>query len=107
MGNSNTININWIGATPAGILDMSQQQAQAIKEIVTFYVTRYPNIKVLGHNQICTKACPVFNVKKYCELIGITNNNIYQLTEVSRNLNTEFGTNHKSVANITDLKHYS
>jgi N-acetylmuramoyl-L-alanine amidase len=107
VGNSNTININWIGATPAGILDMSQQQAQAIKEIVTFYVTRYPNIKVLGHNQICTKACPVFNVKKYCELIGITNNNIYQLTEVSRNLNTEFGTNHKSVANITDLKHYS
>ena len=106
VGNSNTININWIGGL-GGNFVISQQQAQAIKEIVTFYVTRYPNIKVLGHNQICDKSCPIFDARKYCNLIGIGPDNIYQSVEVPRNLTTDFGTNHKSVANITDLKFYS
>jgi hypothetical protein len=107
VGNDNTININWIGATPAGIFNITQQQAQSLQDLVKFYVTRYPGIKVLGHNQICNKSCPVFNVIGYCNSIGIGSDNIYQLVEVSRNLDTEFGTDHESLANITDLKHYS
>ena len=61
---------------------MTKEQANALNELVKFYVIRYPNIKILGHNQIYFdpvkkgKTCPWLDVPTYCRELGINSNNI-------------------------------
>ena len=75
ISNSNTINISWIGGRYS--MNITASQINAIEELIKLYVRRYPNIKVLGHNQISAKQCPWFDVRKYCKLIGIPSKNIF------------------------------
>mgnify|MGYP001240900416 CR=1 FL=1 len=79
IGNHNTINLNWIGGS---VFDLTKQQANSLNELVKFYVLRYPEIKILGHNQIYfsdtkgAKTCPWLDVPTYCRELGINENNI-------------------------------
>jgi hypothetical protein len=74
IGNSNTINISWIGGSAE--MDMTKEQALAYNKVLKAYVKKYPNIKIMGHNQLKAKACPRWNVPKHLELIGIPEKNI-------------------------------
>ena len=73
--NANSVNISWLGgASTSNLSDggdaMTKQQATALKQIIKAYCDVYPNIKVLGHNQVKTKACPRFYVPDYMRLLG-------------------------------------
>ena len=75
--NGNTINIAWIGGKHS--MNITAPQINAIEELIKFYVSRYPNIKVLGHNQISAKQCPWWDVRAYAKNIGIKTENIFPL----------------------------
>ena len=106
IGNYNTININWIGGL---VFDMTKPQANALNELIKFYVVRYPEIKVLGHNQIYNhpqngrKDCPWIDVPTYCKKLGIPDNNIEISIPSGTNLSI-YKTNSINVANLTNLK---
>ena len=97
IGNDNTINISWIGGLAS--FDMTKNQANALNELVKFYQTRYPQIQIVGHNQITAKDCPLFTIPSYCKQLGIPDDNIYFKNHSGVNLN-KFGTNHIKVATI-------
>jgi hypothetical protein len=53
------------------------EQKASLNALVSFYKGWHPNIKVIGHRDIGTKACPSFDAKKeysdievYSELFG-------------------------------------
>jgi len=71
--NGNSINISWIGGHAE--MDMTKEQALAYNKVIKAYVKKYPNIKILGHNQLKAKACPRWNVPKHLELIGVPEKN--------------------------------
>ncbi len=79
IGNYNTMNLNWIGGLS---FDMTKEQANSLNELVKFYAIRYPEIKILGHNQIYNhptkgrKSCPWLDVPTYCKELGINTDNI-------------------------------
>ena len=75
--NSNTLNIAWIGGKTS--LNITSPQINSIEELIKFYIQRYPNIKVLGHNQISAKNCPRWDVREYAKHIGIKNENIFPI----------------------------
>lgn len=54
----------------------TQSQFDSLEAYVKVMVYRYPNIKVVGHNQLSNKACPSFFVPKFLRLIGIPEKNI-------------------------------
>jgi len=51
-------------------------QKETLSIYVKFMIKRYPNIKVVGHNQLGNKACPSFNVPKWLREIGIDEKHI-------------------------------
>jgi len=54
-----------------------QEQYDAMEAYVKYTLWRYPQIKIAGHNQLSDKACPSFDVAKFCRMIGIPERNIY------------------------------
>jgi hypothetical protein len=52
-------------------------QKLALGNYIRQFVAAHPNIKVAGHYDFATKACPSFNVQLFCKEIGINENNIY------------------------------
>ena len=70
-------------------------------ELVKFYQTRYPNIQIVGHNQIAAKECPWFDVRKYCVELGIPSSNIDQRIPSGMDLSKEQFNNYKKVAKLT------
>ena len=116
--NANTINITWIGGSKAAGLDMTRQQAAAYKVLIEGYVKKYPDIKIVGHNQFRGKECPWFWVPDYLKLLsnrfnegdgyGIKPKNIYPATNpMDWGMSTHkepFIQNAKDVFNITPLK---
>lgn len=52
-------------------------QLDTMEVYVRYMIKRHPNIKVAGHNQFASKACPSFNVPKWLRSIGIEEKNIY------------------------------
>ena len=47
------------------------QQAKALKEYVLDFHKRFPQVKIIGHNEIAAKACPSFDVQKWLKEIGL------------------------------------
>ncbi len=52
-------------------------QLEAMKNYVLDFIKRFPDIKVAGHNQFATKACPSFHVPNWLRSIGVQSHNIY------------------------------
>lgn len=81
VSNSNSLHICYIGglskdgktAEDTRTLD----QLQSMSEIVLRFISLYPNIKILGHNQVANKACPSFDVPKWLRELGVQNKNIF------------------------------
>lgn len=47
------------------------QQAEALKEYVLDFHKRFPQVKIIGHNEMAAKACPSFDVQKWLKEIGL------------------------------------
>lgn len=52
------------------------QQYKVMEAVTKLYIMLWPNIKVIGHNQVANKDCPSFYVPDFCEDIGIAKKNI-------------------------------
>ena len=91
--NPNSIHLNWVGGyspeyeaavaakqNPIDInlinFNMTQAQAFKFKQLIKKYIETYPDIKVLGHNQVSNKPCPLFNVPTFLEQINVDRDNI-------------------------------
>jgi len=46
-------------------------QLEAMKAYVTDFHKRFPEVRIIGHNEIAAKACPSFNVQAWLRQIGI------------------------------------
>ena len=46
-------------------------QSAAITSYVKDFHRRFPDVKIVGHNQLAAKACPSFDVPKWLKQIGI------------------------------------
>lgn len=47
------------------------QQHVALKNFVKAFKTKFPTVKIVGHNFFANKACPSFNVTNWLTQIGI------------------------------------
>jgi hypothetical protein len=57
---------------------MTREQAATFKKLVLTYIKKYPNITVMGHNQIKHKSCPWFWAPTYLKGIGVKDKNIWE-----------------------------
>ena len=55
----------------------TDQQKVSLEAYVKFHILRYPLIKVAGHNQFASKACPSFDVPIWLKSIGVRDENIF------------------------------
>ena len=116
--NKKTININWIGGFDNNTYPvdrnhknmMTSPQAHAIRTLIEGYLKKYPDIIILGHNQIKKKACPSFFVDTYLRMLkieGLTEKNIYQphpfKSELINEDKVKYEQNAIDVFNITSL----
>lgn len=46
-------------------------QKKAMETYVKDFHRRFPNVRIVGHNELAAKDCPSFNVQKWLESIGI------------------------------------
>ena len=46
-------------------------QKEALKRYVRDFHMRFPQVKIIGHNQLASKSCPSFDVPKWLNEIGI------------------------------------
>ena len=51
-------------------------QEKVMQAVVRIYTMLWPDIKVIGHNQVACKACPSFDVSEWCDQIYIPHKNI-------------------------------
>jgi len=49
----------------------TQKQREAMKAYVLDFHRRFPNVKIVGHNQLSAKDCPSFDVPAWLKEIGI------------------------------------
>lgn len=47
------------------------RQAQALERYVKDFHLRFPDVRIIGHNELAAKACPSFNVQRWLKEIGI------------------------------------
>ena len=57
------------GKTPKDTRTTAQRKA--LKDYVIDFHKRFPNVQIVGHNQLAAKACPSFDVPKWLKEIGI------------------------------------
>ncbi|WP_301710380.1 N-acetylmuramoyl-L-alanine amidase [uncultured Duncaniella sp.] len=46
-------------------------QLKAMETYVKDFHRRFPNVRIIGHNEVAAKACPSFDVQKWLKSIGI------------------------------------
>ncbi len=46
-------------------------QEKALVGYVKDFHRRFPNVRIIGHNEVAAKACPSFDVQKWLKSIGI------------------------------------
>jgi hypothetical protein len=46
-------------------------QLKAMEAYVKDFHRRFPDVKIIGHNELAAKACPSFDVQKWLKQIGI------------------------------------
>lgn len=46
-------------------------QLKAMEAYVKDFHARFPDVKIIGHNEVAAKACPSFDVQKWLKSIGI------------------------------------
>lgn len=46
-------------------------QCWALEQYVKDFHRRFPDVKIMGHNELAAKACPSFDVQKWLKEIGI------------------------------------
>jgi hypothetical protein len=49
----------------------TSEQLKAMEAYVKDFHKRFPDIRIVGHNQLAAKACPSFDVPKWLKSIGI------------------------------------
>ena len=49
----------------------TEAQKEALKRYVLDFHRRFPDVKIIGHNEVAAKDCPCFDVQKYLKEIGI------------------------------------
>lgn len=79
--NGNSFHIVYEGGIDAkgnGIDNRTDIQKEKLKAIVEWYVEEFPNILILGHNQVAQKLCPCFNTIEWLREIGVPEKNIYK-----------------------------
>ena len=64
--NANGVHVSYIGGIDKNgkaLDNRTESQKELIEVFIQEFVHRYPNIKVIGHNEVANKACPCFKVK--------------------------------------------
>ena len=66
--NANSIGICYVGGldslgNPKNTLN--QKQTESLIKLCKTFKDKYPNIKILGHNELSNKDCPCFDVKQF------------------------------------------
>lgn len=49
----------------------TEAQKEALKRYVLDFHRRFPEVKIIGHNEVAAKACPCFDVQAWLKEIGI------------------------------------
>ena len=57
------------------------EQLYTMEIYVKYMILRHPGIKILGHNQVSSKACPSFHVPTWLDTLNINKKNIYYREE--------------------------
>jgi hypothetical protein len=60
------------GKTPCDTRTPAQRTA--LENYVKDFHRRFPDVRIVGHNELVVKACPGFDVKKWLKEIGINQN---------------------------------
>lgn len=47
---------------PAVLKNFTEAQYKSIASVALGLMARYPNAKLIGHNEVCSKACPVYDI---------------------------------------------
>lgn len=49
----------------------TKAQREALEKYIKDFHRRFPDVKIIGHNELSNKACPSFDVQKWLKEIGL------------------------------------